>query len=141
MQSRIEFDDGPLKALLKASPELAHELALSLGFEVEARAKVLAAVDTGFMRNAVYVNAQGHEGHGVAESAAQAMDEKASMFPSPAVPPKGTVEVVAGAEYSIYVETGTATAGAQPFLAPALAETAANADAHGKALIERHTKG
>lgn len=60
-------------------------------FDIEAQAKTRAAVDTGYMRNAI--NTQG-----------------ANL----------EYEVHSPAEYSVYVEFGTRRAPAQPFMIPAL---------------------
>lgn len=95
--------------------ELARQITAKAAFDVEAEAKQRAAVDTGFMRSAIYTETiegstygQGIEGHGTLEPELNGDTEHGQV-----------AWVVAGAEYSIYVEMGTAHMAPQPFMAPA----------------------
>jgi HK97 gp10 family phage protein len=95
--------------------ELARQITAKAAFDVEAAAKQLAAVDTGFMRSAIYTETSDGSGYG------QGITGNGRLEPEL----NGNTEdgqvawVVAGAEYSIYVEMGTAHMAAQPFMAPA----------------------
>ena len=119
----IVFDKLPLVAvhLQKAAEDLVRTAA----FNVEARAKSHAAVDTGAMRAAIYTVTHDSSGYsGAAAEATSASAEAAEHLqeeePQPA---KATSAVVhAGMDYSVYVEYGTGRMAAQPFMTPAAAE-------------------
>jgi HK97 gp10 family phage protein len=76
-------------------------------FQIEAQAKVLAPVDTGFMRNSIGT-------------------EMVSQL---------TAVISVGAEYGAYVEFGTTRMRAQPFLGPAVERNRAAFEAAIKALL------
>jgi HK97 gp10 family phage protein len=95
--------------------EIAPQIVKKGAFDVEAQAKSNAAVATGFMRSAIYTETdegstygQGVSGEGNLEPELLG-DTEHGM----------TAWVVAGADYSVYVELGTVHMAAQPFLAPA----------------------
>lgn len=77
--------DGELRKTLSNAVRVA-------AFQLEARAKVNAPVDTGFLRNSI-----------------QATVEPGAL----------EAEVAAGAQYAVHVEYGTGNASAQPFMTPA----------------------
>ncbi len=106
--------------LINRFPQMAtglHEaLALAVkkvAFDVEAQAKTHAAVDTGFMKNSVYtvtVDSSDYSADGI------------DALPQVDAPPDDhTAYVGVGANYAVYVETGTSRMAAQPFMAPAAA--------------------
>lgn len=85
-------------------------------FDVEAQAKLGAAVDTGFMRSSVYVELHDSSDYG------NAIDPPAGaeLLPEIARAEDGhTAYVAVAASYAIYVEMGTSRMAAQPFLGPA----------------------
>lgn len=79
------------------------------GFDLEAREKELAAVDTGFMRNSIQYEKTGDL--------------------------SGVVAV--GAEYAPYVNYGTSRSPAQPFVEPAVDAVRPGFEAAVKQVIER----
>lgn len=85
---------------------------LTLGYQLEGEIKVGAPVDTGFMRNTVYVHSSE-----VSTFQAQSRDGYETTSAPPAVD-DDTVIVGVAADYAIYVES------TQPFVYPALQRVA-----------------
>lgn len=88
----IDVTDGPGAELLARLPERVTDALRAAGAEGEATAKVLAPVDTGYLRNSI--------GHDLVE-------------------PGVAMELTAAAHYAVYVELGTRHMAARPFMAPA----------------------
>lgn len=102
------------------------EALAAIAFQIEGEAKVRAAVDTGFMRNAVYVVTKDEDNYGERSREARARAVDREVAPKRSLPEDASAAVVAGAEYSIFQEA------AQPFLWPAaelVAGTRAGAEA------------
>lgn len=108
-----EFNHLP--AILQALHTGTSRLVRKAAFDIEGHAKLYAAVDTGFMRSAIYVvtSSETDYGHGV-------NGDDGELLPQ-VDPPSDELEayVAAGADYSEYVEHGTRHMAAQPFMAPA----------------------
>lgn len=106
--------------LIRKSPEKAKELVKKAAFELEARAKLEAKVDTGFMRNSIYTVTFAGSGYAAAKQAAEAANPDARMIGEVGTPGEYQAFVAVGAEYAIYVEYGTRFMAAQPFMTPAV---------------------
>ncbi len=122
MASRIVivFDDLPIVA--ERLHAAAAKLVKTAAFNVEARAKGNAAVDTGAMRAAIYTVTRDGSGYAGAAADAASVNPHAEMQSEEPQPAKDTSAVVhAGMNYSVYVEYGTVHMAAQPFMAPAAA--------------------
>jgi HK97 gp10 family phage protein len=118
----IVFDNLPLVAahLQKAAADLVRTAA----FNVEARAKSLAAVDTGAMRAAIYTVTRDSSGYSAAAAEATSASATAAehLQDEEPRPEKATSAVVhAAMDYSDFVEHGTGHMAAQPFMTPAAA--------------------
>ena len=113
MSFEIQMDTRGLDALIRQCPDIADELALTLGYEVEAKAKIHAPVDTGFMKNNIDTSGPAEQGPG------QAL-------------------VTSAAEYSEHVEYGTSRMGAQPFMTPAVAEVEATQTETAARILNKH---
>lgn len=87
----IKLDLGALAALAAALKPKAEQLVAKGTLDVEARAKALAPVDTGNLKNSIGSHAAGLTG-----------------------------VVAVGADYGAYVEWGTTKTAAQPYLGPAV---------------------
>ena len=103
--------------------EVAQQLYDALGdvvsktaFDIQATAASLAPVDTGFLKNSIYVETytQSTYGHSGPGGFGQNLLD---AIPSP--PNKFTAYIAVGAEYGLYQELGTVHQPAQPYLAPA----------------------
>jgi len=80
----------------------------SAAFSIEARAKLLAPVDTGFLRNSIIT---------------EVINDL-------------NARVIVGAEYGLYVELGTRKMRAQPFFIPAVEEVVKQFGGELKEVIE-----
>jgi HK97 gp10 family phage protein len=115
--------------LLDRIPEVSEHLHVALAkiiktaaFNIEARAKNEAVVDTGAMRAAIYTVTRNSSGYSSAAAQAESLQPGAPMQTEVPPPEKDTSAVVhAGMNYSVYVEYGTTKMAAQPFIAPAVA--------------------
>ncbi len=111
--------------------ERAAQVVRKTALDVEADAKLRAAVDTGAMRASIYTVAEGHGGAGQAGEDASAADPKAELF-EPVEPDAAhalLALVVVGVRYGLWVERGTARQAPQPFLQPAAAAHAEDYEA------------
>jgi hypothetical protein len=61
-------------------------------------------VDTGFMRNSVYVSAPNESNYNTAKSEAAGRNPNATMGPEATPPNENTVVVAVGAEYAVFQE-------------------------------------
>jgi HK97 gp10 family phage protein len=90
---RVTLEDARLRKLVEnVKPSAAGRVVKSVAFQVEGKAKMLAPVDTGALRNSIYTERQ---------------DDI-------------TYWVIAPVAYAAYVELGTSRMRAQPYLVPAL---------------------
>lgn len=100
-------------ALLAAVDEVIRKGA----YDIEAQAKMGAAVDTGFMRSSVYVEL--HDISDYAQNWASVPTGEIPLSEIPRAEDAHTAYVAVAASYAIYVELGTSKMAAQPFLRPA----------------------
>jgi HK97 gp10 family phage protein len=107
-------DYNHIPAAIEAMERAAKQIVVKGALDVEAAAKQLAAVDTGFMRSAIYTvtadgssYGQGAGGEHLEPELTEGTDDGQTAW------------VVAGADYSIYQEMGTAFQSGKPFMAPA----------------------
>ena len=86
-------------------------------FDIQATAASIAPVDTGFLRDSIYVETytQSTYGHGGPGKFGQNLLD---AIPSPRN--QFTAYIAGGAEYSVFLELGTIHQPAQPYLAPAV---------------------
>jgi len=97
MEWQIKYKAKNFKWATEAGLATAANAVMDTAFEIETDAKLKAAVDTGFMRNSIFVEP----------------DEN---------PPENTIAATVGvaAEYGIHVDQGTVNQKAQPFFTPAV---------------------
>lgn len=97
---------GPIAEQL---PKAASQIIRAAALKIEADAKRLAPVDTGFLKSSIYA------------STSQGSDYSGTGGALPEVTPSSDQEAIVGvgAEYAQYVEYGTWKMQAQPFLTPA----------------------
>lgn len=88
-------------------------------FDIAAHAKDLAPVDTGALKNSIWVATSKDETYGSAIQAALARNPKAKAVSPPPAPALCAAYVGAGVHYAIYVEMGTRRMAARPFMRPA----------------------
>ena len=110
----IEIDYIKLLDLDKAIESLIDGGLLKTSVKVVSEAKNLAPVDGGQLRNSVMYKLANNNTAGLNDSSG----DKAE--PITGTPKKGTAFVGSNTEYTIYLEYGTRTQPAQPFLRPAI---------------------
>ena len=111
MTTRVFTDTTNLNRLIDRIPGNKRELVKSIAFQVEALAKMKAPVDTGALRNSIYVSLL--DSHTPPKEATENLpvpDNDVTAFVGPSV------------EYAIYQELGTSFMEPQPYLLPALRE-------------------
>lgn len=118
--SKVTLDDRRLNNLINQADDNTENFLKSIGFSVEARAKVKAPVDTSALRNSIYTSTKTEE-HGLDRSIADSLDREYYNLPRGS---RTKVYVGPSMSYSIYVEFGTERQQAQPYLIPALEEVA-----------------
>lgn len=110
--ARVDWRGEEVVALLSS---ITLEGLLQAGYQVEAEAKIGAAVDTGFMRNSVYVHS---DKASTFRARSEEIDGRLHETTNAPPEPGDGVIVGVGADYAIYVEAE------QPFLYPALVRVA-----------------
>ncbi len=99
------------------------QLVRKAAFDIAANAAANAAVDTGFMKNSVYVVTSSDSTYGGGGTP----PGDSFLLPEVAAPSDDCTAIVAcGANYSVYVEMGTRFMAAQPFFFPAVDAGAAS---------------
>lgn len=96
--------------------EAASKVVKKTAFDLQAQAQARAPVDTGFLKNSIYVEMQETSTYG------QVQDPEGdqTLLPEVERPHERTTAIVAvAANYGVYVEYGTSHAPAQPYLTPA----------------------
>jgi HK97 gp10 family phage protein len=91
--------------------EKVNKLVRATAFKVEAGAKRGAPVDTGFLRNSIYVRT---------EDSSDARGQGGELFPELPAAEHNAAYIAVGATYGIYLEYGTSRHAAHPYLTPAV---------------------
>lgn len=92
-----------------------NQIVRAAAFKVERGAKQRAAVDTGFMRNSIYVRTEdSSDRRGASGGPGQ------TLFPELEAAAHNEAFVAVGAAYGIFLEYGTSKMAAQPYLTPAV---------------------
>lgn len=100
-------------------------------FDVQAAAQSNAPVDTGFLRNSIYVKTSDSSTYG---QGAGSPPKDSYLLPEGEVPDDTTAYIAVGANYGIYPELGTRFMPAQPYLAPAVEQVRPKFEAAASAL-------
>lgn len=109
------MDSRGLDRLLRELPRESDQVVRKAAFDIEAKAKQKAPVDTGFLRNSIAM-----------------VDTDAG---------DGQAEVVVGADYGTYVEFGTSSREAQPYMTPAVEAVRPQFEKGLAALVKRLGNG
>ena len=97
--------------------EVLSEIVRKVAFDLQAMAQVAAPVDTGFLKNSIYVVTNDKSTYDAASAPSKTSQE---LLPEVERPSTSTEAVVAvGANYGVYVEYGTVHQPAHPYLGPA----------------------
>lgn len=107
---KVTTDTRRLNNIIQNTGRNTRQMIKAIGFQVEAIAKMKAPVDTGALRNSIYVATN--------ESNNPPL-EATEVLPTP----EGDAVIVGpSVEYAIYQELGTSFFSPQPFLEPAVRE-------------------
>lgn len=106
--------------IARALPVEADKVVRKTAFDIEGRAKDLAPVDTGALKNSIYVKFGGGEStYNRAQVAASTMNPESGLLPEMARPEAHTATIGPAVEYGIFLEFGTRSMPAQPYMTPA----------------------
>lgn len=111
-----DIDTSRLNEILRNLPGNRRNAVRATAFSIEGKAKVRAPVDTGALRNSIYVRM----GRTPSEMPVVAGDAPRAELPEPG--DDDTAHVGPSVGYAIYQELGTHNMAANPFLGPAVAE-------------------
>lgn len=121
MECEIVLEDERLRRLPARLESKGRFLVRQTAHQIEGEAKTRAAVDTGFMRNSIYVVASDESNYAERKGEAEAANSLGIMEPEMQRPDNDLEALtVVGAEYGAAVEYGTSRAAAQPYLTPAV---------------------
>jgi len=115
---------GELVVVYDILPELAakmedvlSEIVRKTAFDLQAMAQAAAPIDTGFLKNSIYVVTHDKSTYGNVSAPAKAGQELLPEVERPGTPTEAVVAV--GANYGVYQEYGTSHIPAHPYLTPA----------------------
>lgn len=117
----VSFNRFP--EIAAALPKETDEVVRKAAFDIEARAKDRARVDTGALKSSIYVTlGSGESDYAQAASAAQAANPGVEVLPPADKPQAHEALVGPSVEYGAFVEFGTRNTPAHPFMIPAAEE-------------------
>jgi len=120
IEIKIVFNDLPrLQGELRS---LADKVIRKAAADIKARAQDKAPIDTGFLKNSIYMKTNRESGYAAARAEAMKSNPEATMLPEVEDPGELSAIIAVGAEYGVYVEFGTNKAPARPYLTPATEE-------------------
>jgi hypothetical protein len=143
--NNVKIDTVILDKLITHAPEMIDKAIRATAFDVEAKAKSLAAVDTGAMRASIFTST--HEESGFDAAGERVIGRNAMVEPvdpTPGKPPLMHAYVAPGVEYAAAVEFGRSRSvsvmgetidvniAAQPFLTPAVEKAGESFEKHIK---------
>lgn len=117
-----EIDTGRLNQILNRLPGNRRDAVRATAFSIQRKAQMKAPVDTGALRNSIYVRMGSSEGQMPPVEASDESGAERVELPQPEN--ADTAHVGPSVEYGLYVEMGTHVMAAQPFLGPAVNEAA-----------------
>jgi HK97 gp10 family phage protein len=112
--------------------ETLDQIVRKAAFDISASAASQAPVDTGFLKNSIYVETEKESTYGDAGGGGDGSQE---MLPEVEKPAKHQAVIAVGASYGLYVEMGSVHGPAQPYLTPAVEKVRPEYD-HALALLE-----
>lgn len=120
-----QVDTSRLNEILQNLPGNTEDAVRAIAFTIEGNAKKNAPVDFGALMNSIYVRV-GDDPAPLPQlpAAAEAARGPIERVELPAPQNSTTAHVGPSVEYGVYVELGTSSAAAQPFLGPAVNQAA-----------------
>lgn len=125
MTTKVFTDTRRLNRLIGQIPGRTRDRIKAVAFQVEALSKMKSPVDTGSLRNSIYV-AMKNENNPPVEATEKLPEPKdlTTAFIGPSV------------EYAIYQELGTSQMDPQPFMLPALREVERQLEQHFRSIAD-----
>lgn len=123
--TKVFVETTRLNQLIASIDPDTEKVVKSVAFQIEALAKIKAPVDTGALRNSIYVSLKTHN---------VPPTEATEVLPTPT--DNVSAYVGPSVEYAIYQELGTGEMEAQPFLIPALREIERQLEEHFRELVK-----
>lgn len=117
--SKIKLDTRELDRIAKRLDINRERVLVRIAAEIEMRAKVMAPLDTGALRNSIFFQGRNQGTFAQAVSAALAANPDVEMDSLPDIP-KDSVIVGTPISYAEYMEFGTSRVGARPYMQPAI---------------------
>jgi HK97 gp10 family phage protein len=108
--AKVTTDTIRLNAIIDNTGRNTKQMLKAIGFQIEAKSKMKAPIDTGALRNSIYM---------ATEEDNSPPFESDETLPNP---PKDSINVGPSVEYAIFQELGTSFSSPQPFMTPALRE-------------------
>lgn len=108
--TKVTTDTRRLNSIIENTGRNTRQMIKAIGFQVEALSKMKAPIDTGALRNSIYV--------ATSESNSPPL-EATEVLPNPT---NDSVYIGPSVEYGIYQELGTSFMSPQPFMLPAIRE-------------------
>lgn len=127
----VKLDNSRLNRIIRDADTNTENFLKSIGFSIEARAKVKSPVDTSANANSIYTSTRTTD-HGLDRSVADSLGRDYYSLP------RGTrtkVYVGPTMSYSIYLEFGTSRQPARPYLIPAIEEVSNQLRNHTRLLL------
>ena len=121
--NKVTTDTRRLNALITNTGRNTRQMLKAIGFQVEAIAKMKAPIDTGALRNSIYVATKEENNSPV---------NSEETLPNP---PNNSIYVGPSVEYAIYQELGTSFMPPQPFMLPALREVERQLEEQARVLL------
>lgn len=111
----MEGEFNKIPQTIMALNTVVSRLVRKAAFAIQGSAMESAPVDTGFLKNSIYVELHNRSTYG------QGVSGSGEMLPEiPAAEDALTAYVAVGASYGVFVEWGTVHSPAQPYLTPAV---------------------
>lgn len=120
---KVTTDTRRLNSIIQNTGRNTQQMLKAIGFQIEAKAKMKAPIDTGALRNSIYVADQDNNNPPF---------ESDETLPNP---PTNSVYVGPSVEYAIYQELGTSFMSPQPFMIPALREVERDLEQSARMLL------
>lgn len=119
----VKLDNTRLNNIINNADSNTENFIKSVGFSIEARAKMKAPVDTGALRNSIYTDTRNTSNIPTEKDYDLPRGSRTKIYVGPTM------------EYAIYVEFGTSRQSAQPYLIPAVEEVASQLNTHYRLIL------
>lgn len=130
----VEVDTSKLNRILRSVDGDMADVVATVGFAIERVAKTLAPVDTGALHDSIYTKTK---------AGGRQPSQRAGVVYVDLPEPHSQLQVIVGptVSYGIFLELGTGTQAAQPYLTPAVEQVTRDLDRHIRTGSRRALEG